>query len=126
MKGGKEEGDENGFDAGKMTYQCDGTLGAGGPDPVDCEKLAWSGLYASSGDSKGGSGNGFKLDANAEVKLLSGVPRFWSEGRPLFHFLLLPETMSKDYHPKLSLFHVHMLVCPITLRWKKSKQRRDR
>lgn len=106
-----------------MTYQCDGTLGAGGPDPVDCEKLAWSGLYAGSGGSKGGvSGDGFNLDANAEVELLSGVPRFWTEGTSLSHFLLLPEMISRDYHPKLSLFHGHILVSPLALRKRKSKQ----
>ena len=32
-----------GLDEGDMTYQCDDSLG-GGPDPIDCEKLAWSGL----------------------------------------------------------------------------------
>lgn len=32
-----------GLDVGDMTYQCDDSLG-GGPEPVDCEKLSWSGL----------------------------------------------------------------------------------
>ena len=53
------------FDAGKMTYQCDGNLGTGGPDPVDCEKLSWSGL---------------SNDFEEKVELRKGVPRFWSEG----------------------------------------------
>jgi len=53
------------FDAGEMTYECDGNLGVGGPEPVDCEKLGWSGLSS---------------DPDAEVELQKGVPRFWSEG----------------------------------------------
>ncbi len=36
--------DTAGKDAGKMTYLCDGNLGE--PQPVDCEKLSWSGLKA--------------------------------------------------------------------------------
>ena len=54
---------------GKMSYLCDGNLG-GGPNPVDCEKLSWSGL---------------KPPENVEV-LQAGVPKFYTEGQS---FLLL-------------------------------------
>ena len=46
-----------------MTYQCDDTLG-GGPDPMDCEKLSWSGL---------------KPPDSIET-LQPGVPKFYSQG----------------------------------------------
>ena len=52
-----------GVDAGKMTYQCDATLG-GGPDPIDCEKLSWSGLKP----------------ADSVETLQPGVPKFYSQG----------------------------------------------
>ena len=51
----------------KMTYQCDSSLG-GGPDPVDCEKLSWSGL---------------KTPDSVET-LEAGVPKFYSEGKSAF------------------------------------------
>ena len=51
---------------GKMSYQCDSSLG-GGPDPVDCEKLSWSGLKT----------------PDTMESLQAGVPKFYSEGEPL-------------------------------------------
>ena len=51
-------------DPEKMVYQCDATLG-GGPDPVDCEKLSWSGL---------------KTPDTVET-LEAGKPKFFSEGK---------------------------------------------
>lgn len=49
--------------SGKMVYQCDSSLG-GAPDPIDCEKLSWSGL---------------KTPDSVET-LEAGVPKFFSEG----------------------------------------------
>ena len=49
---------------GKMVYQCDSSLG-GAPDPLDCEKLSWSGLKT----------------PDTEETLVAGVPQFYSEGQ---------------------------------------------
>ncbi len=56
------------LDAGDMTYQCDDSLG-GGPDPIDCEKLSWSGL---------------KPPDSIET-LQPNVPQFYTQGKSAFH-----------------------------------------
>ncbi len=50
-------------DVGDMTYVCDDKLG-GAPDPLDCEKLSWSGLRP----------------PNSIETLQPGVPKFYSQG----------------------------------------------
>lgn len=59
--GGAAAGDNAGV--GDMTYICDDSLG-GAPDPVDCEKLAWSGLKP----------------PNSIETLQPGTPKFYSQG----------------------------------------------
>ena len=64
---------------GKMTYACDSSLG-GGPEPVDCEKLSWSGLKA----------------PDSVETLEAGVPKFYSEGK-LNSFLSLFGSLSHEF-----------------------------
>ena len=59
-------------DPGDMTYLCDSRLG-GAPDPIDCEKLSWSGLKP----------------ADSVETLQAHVPQFYSQGAyPLYLFEL--------------------------------------
>lgn len=83
MPSEEEGGGDEMFDEGEMTYKCEnksdsnsspaGGSGGQGPDPIDCEKLSWSGVPGSSDpDSKitlsdeGGSGG-------------ARIPQFWTE-----------------------------------------------
>ena len=58
-------------DVGDMIYQCDDNLG-GGPDPLDCEKLSWSGLKP----------------ADSIETLQPNIPNFYTQGKQsLPHFI---------------------------------------
>ena len=50
-------------DIGDMTYQCDDRLGSG-LNPIDCEKLSWSGL----------------MPPDSIEILQPGVPKFYTQG----------------------------------------------